>query len=171
MSDSAVPQPLRKRAHHRARTAAADKRAAAEARGLDSAFIAALVDLFYGRIRADALLGPIFAAGIADWPPHLARMNQFWRSILHGSGEFTGNPMQKHVALPRLGEAEFTRWLVLFYATLRDLAAEHGLDPAAAAHVAERARMIADSLLTGIALHADGLAGARGGAALPVFAE
>ena len=174
MSDShapptGTPGPLRKRAHDRARAGALVKRTAAEARGLDATFIAALVDRFYGRIRADARLGPIFAAQIADWSPHLARMNQFWRSILHGSGEFTGNPMQRHLALPGLGQAEFVRWLELFYATLRELAADRGLDPAAAAHVAERARMIADSLLTGIAMRAEGLTAARAGAALPVF--
>ncbi|HEY6870305.1 MAG TPA: group III truncated hemoglobin [Novosphingobium sp.] len=169
MTESAKPHPLRKRAHDRARAGALAKRAAAEARGLDSAFIAALVERFYGRIRADARLGPIFAARIADWPPHLARMNQFWRSILHGSGEFTGNPMQKHMALPGLGEREFVRWLELFHATLRELADERGLDPAAAAHVAERARMIADSLLTGIAMRAEGIAGARAGAVLPAY--
>lgn len=171
MSESFNPEPLRKRGHDRARAAAVARLGEAEARGLDKGFIAALVDRFYGHIRADAVLGPIFAAQIADWEPHLARMNQFWRSILHGSGEFTGNPMQKHMALPGLGEAEFVRWLGLFYATLRDLAAERGLAPAAAAHVAERARMIADSLLTGITLRAEGLTGARAGAHLPRYAE
>ncbi len=169
MTESRRPLPLRKQAHDRARAAAGAKRAAAEARGLDSAFIAALVDRFYGRIRADDRLGPIFAGQIADWPAHLARMNQFWRSILHGSGEFTGNPMQKHLALPGLGAADFARWLHLFYAAVRELAAERNLDPAAATEIAGRARMIADSLLTGIAMRADGLSGARAGSTLPVF--
>lgn len=171
MSESPTPEPLRKRGHDRARAAAMARRSEAEARGLDSAFIAALVDRFYDRIRADAELGPIFAAQIAEWAPHLARMNQFWRSILHGSGEFTGNPMQKHLALPGLGEAHFARWLGLFYDTLRELAAVRGLDAAAASYVAARARMIADSLLTGIAMRADGLSAARAGARLPHFEE
>lgn len=169
MSETATPAPLRKAGHDKARAAAQRKREEAAARGLDADFIAALVDQFYARIRSHAVLGPIFAAQIADWAPHLARMNQFWRSILHGSGEFTGNPMQKHMALPGLGAAHFAQWLDLFYATVRELGTARGLDTATQALVAGRARMIADSLLTGIATRASGLAGAKAGAALPRF--
>ena len=141
----------------------AEKRDAAEAIGVDAVFIDRLVEEFYARIRDDGLLGPIFASRIADWPPHLARMKAFWRSVLHNSGEFSGNPMAKHLAIPGLEERHFARWLELFYATLRDLAR----DPAASALVGGRARMIADSLLTGIAMRRDGIAGARAGQDLP----
>jgi hemoglobin len=109
------------------------------------------------------LLGPIFAERIADWPAHLARMKAFWRSVLHNSGEFSGNPMVKHLAIPGLESRHFERWLMLFYATLKD-AEGH---PAATALVGGRARMIADSLLTGIAVHRDGLAGGSAGKDLP----
>lgn len=169
MADSRGPEPLRKAGHDKARAAAARKQADAEALGLDARAIAALVDRFYEGIRADPVLGPIFATQIADWPPHLARMNQFWRSILHGSGEFTGNPMRKHVALPRLDAGHFARWLELFYATVRNVGAERDWSGDTQALVAGRARMIADSLLTGIDLHHDGLTGARAGSALPQF--
>jgi len=157
------PNPLRKVGHPRAIAARERKRAEAEARGIDAAFISDLVDRFYGHIRADALLGPIFAQRITDWPLHLGRMKQFWRSILHNSGEFTGNPMQQHLALPGLEEAHFAHWLKLFYQTLRELEGA----PQATQEVGARARMIADSLLTGIAMRDSGLAGARAGAALP----
>ena len=166
---SEPPAPLRKTGHDKARAAAVRKREAAAAAGLDEGFIAALVDRFYTAIRGDALLGPIFTGRIGDWPVHLERMNRFWRAILHGSGEYSGNPMQAHMALPGVTEAHFVQWLGLFYATLRDLAAERHLGPAEQAHVARRARMIADSLLTGIETRARGLAGARAGAALPEF--
>lgn len=141
----------------------ARKRAEAEAMGIDAAYIARLVDSFYDRIRDDALLGPIFAERITDWPLHLDRMKAFWRSILHNSGEYAGNPMRKHVAIPGIEERHFAHWLTLFYATLRDL------EPGAAATttVGGRARMIADSLLTGIAVQHHGLAGGRAGAGLP----
>ena len=165
-----TPAPLRKTGHAKARTAALRKRDAAAAAGLDADFVAALVDRFYTGIRAHDRLGPIFAARIADWPVHLERMNRFWRAILHGSGEYSGNPMQAHLALPGLTEGHFVEWLGLFYATLHALAAERGLGEAEQAHVARRARMIADSLLTGIATRAAGLAGARAGANLPEYA-
>ena len=141
----------------------AEKRAAAEAIGVDAGYIDALVETFYGKIREDALLGPIFAQRIADWPAHLARMKAFWRSVLHNSGEFGGNPMLKHLVIPGLDLEHFSRWLDLFYATLRDAAPTS----AATELVGGRARMIADSLLTGIETRRHGLAGARAGEHLP----
>lgn len=163
--------PLRKQNHPRALATREKRRADAEAAGVDAAFISDLVERFYEGIRGDAVLGPIFARHIADWPPHLARMKAFWRSILHNSAEFSGNPMQRHAAVHDagsvLGEAEFARWLSLFYATCDALAGERGLDPAAARQVSERARMIADSLLTGIATREHGLTAVRAGDRLP----
>lgn len=146
-----------------ARQKRAEKRAAAEEVGVDEAFIDHLVEAFYARVRTDDLLGPIFAQHIAEWPPHLARMKCFWRSVLHNSGEFSGNPMAKHLAIPKLTVEHFTRWLELFYATLRELEGQH----AASELVGTRARMIADSLLTGISMRRDGLAGGRAGKDLP----
>ena len=141
----------------------AEKRLAAEAIGVDAEYIDRFVEAFYARIREDGLLGPIFAERIADWPAHLARMKAFWRSVLHNSGEFSGNPMLKHIAIPGLEQRHFAHWLTLFYATLGEL--EPSDD--ATRLVAERARMIADSLLTGIETQRSGLLGARAGANLP----
>jgi hemoglobin len=139
------------------------KQAEAEAIGVDADYIAGFVERFYGRIREDALLGPIFAGRVEDWDLHLGRMKQFWRSVLHASGEFAGNPMIKHIAIPGLEQRHFAHWLELFYATLR----EEEPDGEATRTVAERARMIADSLLTGIETRRSGLAGARAGEDLP----
>lgn len=139
------------------------KRAAAEALGIDEAYISDMVDRFYARIRDDDLLGPIFAERISDWEMHLARMKCFWRSILHNSGEFSGNPMVKHIAIPDLDVSHFSHWLDLFYATLREIEPDQG----AIALVGSRARMIADSLLTGIEMQRSGLSGARAGQELP----
>ena len=161
MQDAPPIHPDERRAHIEALRAR--KQAEAEAIGVDAAYISVLVDTFYGKIRQDDLLGPIFAARIADWDLHLGRMKQFWRSVLHASGEFAGNPMLKHIAIPGLEERHFAHWLELFYTALREL------EPSdeATRLVAERARMIADSLLTGIETRRHGLAGARAGEALP----
>ena len=165
MSDRSAPTPLRKTGSHPPEVLAARerKRAEAVALGLDEVFISDLVERFYAHVRADAALGPIFNAHVADWPAHLARLKQFWRSILHASGEFTGNPMQKHMALGPLDAEHFARWLDLFYATITELGAED----AARLEMGGRVRMIADSLLTGIATRDFGLAGARAGEDLP----
>lgn len=157
------PDPTPAEVHAHAAQARARKRAEAENIGIDDAFIARLVDSFYARIRDDGLLGPIFAERIQDWDWHLDRMKRFWRSILHNSGEFSGNPMARHLAIPGLVERHFAHWLELFYATLRDLEQ----DTEATKQIGTRARMIADSLLTGIAMREQGLTGARAGEALP----
>ena len=109
------------------------------------------------------MLGPIFESIVSDWDEHLTQMKRFWRSILFSTGEYSGNPMRKHVVIPGLGRDHFARWLNLFYATLRD----EGAGEAAVALVGERARMIADSMVTGIAIHREGLAGSRAGEDLP----
>lgn len=140
-----------------------EKRAAAEEIGVDADYIDHFVETFYGKIQQDELLGPIFNARVHDWPAHLARMKAFWRSVLHNSGEFAGNPMLKHIVIPGLDLAHFSHWLELFYQTLRD--AED--DPAATALVGGRARMIADSLLTGYVMRREGLPGGRAGKDLP----
>lgn len=124
----------------------------AEAMGIDRYFIDGLVERFYGKVRDDELLGPIFAARIANWPAHLERMKAFWRSVLHQSGEFSGNPMLKHIAIPGIESAEFEHWLALFNQTLLEIER----DEAASEVIGGRARMIADSLLTGIRIHRDG---------------
>ncbi len=141
----------------------AEKRSAAEEIGVDAAYVDHFVETFYGKIQQDDLLGPIFNERIADWPAHLARMKAFWRSVLHNSGEFAGNPMLKHIVIPGIEPRHFSHWLELFYQTLR--AAEPTSE--ATALVGGRARMIADSLLTGITMHRDGLSGGRAGKDLP----
>lgn len=140
-----------------------EKRLAAEAQGVDADYIDQFVETFYGKIRGDELLGPIFAQHVTDWPAHLARMKAFWRSVLHNSGEFTGNPMVKHLAIPGLELKHFARWLDLFYGTLKESARSSDAAPL----VATRARMIADSLLTAIMVQRDGVLGGRAGAELP----
>ena len=121
------------------------KRAEAGALGIDEAFVSSLVDQFYARVRGDPALGPIFAARVKDWEHHLDRMKRFWRSVLFSSGEFFGNPMLKHMAIPGLHQPLFDRWLKLFEQSLDDLGNAEARD-----HVHGKARAIAASLLHGI---------------------
>lgn len=125
--------------------------------GIDADYISSFVDRFYARVRDDELLGPIFAEHISDWPAHLEQMKRFWRSVLHNSGEFNGSPMRKHVAIGELGDQHFSRWLCLFRDTLRE-GEVHG---EATDLVATKARIIAESLLTGIKLQRHGINGSR----------
>jgi len=146
-----------------AAAARAKKLAQAQAVGIDSDYISAMVERFYGAIRSDPMLGPIFENRIDDWPKHLGRMKIFWRSVLHNSGEYSGNPMQKHIAIPGLDFVHFERWLELFFATLRDMETH----AEASELVGTRARNIANSLLLSRTTPQAGIAGINAGKDLP----
>ncbi|HEY4373732.1 MAG TPA: group III truncated hemoglobin [Burkholderiales bacterium] len=83
----------------------------------NEAEITTMVHAFYGEVRRDAVLGPIFNAHVDDWDHHLVKLVDFWSSVLCGTGRFSGAPMPKHAALPGLTPELFQRWLALFRET------------------------------------------------------
>lgn len=119
----------------------------AERTGIDEAMIERLVRAFYARAREDALLGPVFAAHVDDWEPHIARVCAFWSSVALMSGRYHGQPLRVHLPLP-VEASHFARWLALFEETARELC-----PPEAVVHFMERARRIASSFQLGIAFH------------------
>jgi hemoglobin len=84
-----------------------------------------LVNTFYGKVRVNNVIGPIFNDVVkVDWDHHLPRMYSFWSSLLIGEHSFSGNPMQKHVEISRMAsmtETEFSEWLILFNHTVDEL--------------------------------------------------
>jgi len=111
--------------------------------------IADMVDTFYGAVRQDQLLGPIFADAIGeDWGPHLLKMKAFWATVLLASRTYKGNPMMAHLQLPRLTESHFARWLELWRATAARLCAS---GPAEV--FVQKAEMIGARLLGAISQH------------------
>ena len=108
--------------------------------GLDEALLTTLVHRFYDKVRADSVLGPVFAARITNWPPHLARMVEFWSSVALMTGCYHGSPVARHAGLP-VTWAHFERWLMLFRETAYEVC-----PPAGAGHVIARAERIARSL-------------------------
>lgn len=122
--------------------------------GLDDAVLRDLVHRFYARVRADAVLGPIFEDRIADWPPHLDRMVAFWSSVALMTGRYHGAPMPAHATLP-VTWAHFDRWLDLFRQ-----AAHEVCPPEGAAHVIDRAERIARSLYMAVEAASRGASGA-----------
>jgi len=108
--------------------------------------LAALVDRFYARVRADAELGPIFNGAVEDWPEHLRTLSSFWSSVMLGSGSYKGNPMAVHLRhVEAITPALFQRWLGLW----REVT-DQSLSPAAAAALQEKAGRIAESLQAGL---------------------
>lgn len=112
--------------------------------------IRALVHEFYAAVQKDPVLGPVFAQQIAPdaWPTHLARMCDFWSSVLLKTSRYDGRPLPPHLRLPDLSDAHFARWLGLFRATARGT-----LAPEEAGKVIALAERIAFSFRMSIAFH------------------
>jgi len=108
--------------------------------GLDEGILRDLVYQFYAKVRRDAILGPIFAARIANWGPHLERMVTFWSSVALMTGRYHGRPVPAHTPLPVDG-THFEHWLALFRETAQEVCTPRGAE-----HVIERAERIARSL-------------------------
>jgi len=87
---------------------------------VDFADIKLLVDYFYGKVREDALLAPVFNERIKDkWPEHLSKMYRFWETVLLGNHTYQGSPFAPHANLP-VERKHFDRWIKLFYKTIDD---------------------------------------------------
>lgn len=77
-----------------------------------------LVDSFYGKVREDKLLAPIFNERIGDkWSEHLEKMYRFWQTVLLADHTYYGSPFSPHANLP-VDKNHFDRWLELFNETI-----------------------------------------------------
>jgi hemoglobin len=115
---------------------------------LDERMIHDVVHGFYAAIRDDAILGPIFHGAIAReaWPVHMAKMCDFWSSMLLKTGRYDGRPLPPHLKIPGLGEQHFRRWLKLFRSTVQRIC-----PPDIAGLFMERALRIAHSFRLAVA--------------------
>ncbi|HEX2017712.1 MAG TPA: group III truncated hemoglobin [Aurantimonas sp.] len=113
---------------------------------ISEADLRGLVEDFYGRVRRDGVLGPIFEAAVHDWPAHLDRLTAFWSSVMLGSGGYKGNPFAAHQRQgDRLSPELFDRWLGIWRETV------HARFPAEIAAIFEmKADRIAESLKAGL---------------------
>lgn len=92
----------------------------------DRADVSLLVHTFYGRIRKDDFLGPIFNAHVDDWPEHLDKLTDFWESNLFRIPKFRGNPPAAHRRVDQgegysITQEHFGRWIQLWFETIDDL--------------------------------------------------
>ena len=77
-----------------------------------------LVDDFYGQVRKDPLLGPIFEKVIQDrWPEHLEKMYRFWQTVLLEEHTYYGSPFPPHAKVP-VATAHFDTWLGIWHQTV-----------------------------------------------------
>jgi len=102
-----------------------------------------LLRRFYGRVRQDDQLGPIFNAAVHDWDKHLAQIADFWSSVMLGTGRYKGNPVARHLPhAAQIDRAKFDRWLELWRETTDDM-----LPATLAAALQAKAGKIAESLM------------------------
>src|SRR5690625_4445072 len=88
--------------------------------------VSLLVRTFYGRVRKDETLGPIFNRIIDDWEEHFELLTDFWESNLFHIRKYYGNPMLAHVSVDKknnhtIESKHFGIWLNLWYQTIDDL--------------------------------------------------
>jgi len=109
---------------------------------ITEAEIATLIPRFYERVMADALIGPVFAGVIDNWPPHLEKLMAFWSSVMLTSGRYKGNPMAAHMKhLAVITPPMFDRWLALWAQVTAET-----LPAGLAAELQAKAERIAQSL-------------------------
>jgi hemoglobin len=77
-----------------------------------------LVNAFYEKVKADAIIGYIFTdIAKVNWEKHLPVMYDFWENTLFYTGTYEGNPMELHKHLHRLmplTTEHFNQWTKLF---------------------------------------------------------
>jgi hemoglobin len=101
------------------------------------------VDEFYGKVRQDTLIGPVFIDKITgDWQLHLNKMYAFWNAALFGVAGYKGNPFAMHAPL-KIEQEHFERWIDLFTETI-----DHNFEGSMANDVKNRAGLMADMFLT-----------------------
>ncbi len=80
-----------------------------------------LVDSFYAKVRADALLSPVFNERIGNrWPQHMEKMYKFWQTVLLKEHTYYGSPFTPHAML-QVDHAHFEKWMDLFVGTIDEL--------------------------------------------------
>lgn len=77
-----------------------------------------LMDLFYGKVRKDENLGPIFNGAIGtdeeSWSAHKKKIASFWAGMFLGDSSYHGAPLKAHFDLPPFPREFFSIWLNLF---------------------------------------------------------
>ncbi|MCT6719852.1 group III truncated hemoglobin [Acidovorax sp. K2F] len=98
--------------------------------------ITQLVHGFYGDVRRDPLLGPVFEKALhGHWDAHLQRLVDFWSTVALGARSFKGDVFGKHMALEGVTPAHFAAWVALWQQhTNRLFAPEVAHDLQVAAH-------------------------------------
>lgn len=89
-----------------------------------------LVNLFYEKVKKDITISHFFKDGF-NWDKHLEIMYNFWENVLFYTGNYGGNPMNKHFeihAKTPLSMKDFHQWTKLFNESVDELFAGEKAD-------------------------------------------
>jgi hemoglobin len=116
--------------------------------GLTTQLIRTLMFAFYGKIRLDPVLGPIFTKAIGtEWDAHIERIISFWLTATRLERGYDGRRfMPAHLQHGFIHPEHLPRWLALF----RETASEH-CSPAQAAALVDIAERMAENLAISLA--------------------
>ena len=77
-----------------------------------------LVNDFYGTVREDKLLAPVFNGVVGDrWSEHMEKMYRFWQTVLLNEHTYFSSPFLPHAKLP-IQKVHFEHWLYLWNAAV-----------------------------------------------------
>lgn len=118
MSETATPEPKTSASNSSATAGSSAAKPDLDTRDA----IATMVDTFYGQVRIDPLLGPMFNdVAKVDWPEHLVKLTAFWSRVLLNEPGYAGNPFRAHADIHEqqcFTRNHFERWLRLFHDTI-----------------------------------------------------
>ena len=84
-----------------------------------------LITTFYTKAMADEEIKHFFHEVVKlDLERHIPHIADFWETVLLDNPVFTGNPMDKHIAMHAISPFtpdHFKRWLALFHQTTDEL--------------------------------------------------
>lgn len=121
---------------------------------IEESAIRPLIEQFYERVKADALLGPVFDAAVHDWDDHHARLTDFWSSIMRMSGRYKGSPLAMHLRHAQfMTRHRFERWLEIWRETTDEM-----LPPPVAAAIQAKAARMAESFQLAVQYHRPSMA-------------
>ncbi|MDF1686245.1 MAG: group III truncated hemoglobin [Parvibaculaceae bacterium] len=113
---------------------------------IDEATITELIQRFYGKLRVDPTLGPIFERQIgATWDEHLVTIADFWSNMALRTRRYMGRPMGAHFKIPDIAPEHFAIWLAAWFETVEEVC-----PPEAQEFLKARAAQIAESFKAGL---------------------
>jgi len=116
--------------------------------GISAPLIDELVANFYGKVRQDALLGPVFSDLIGeDWAPHLKKVAAFWCYVTGLDRSYQAREfIPAHLRHSQIKASLLPRWLLLFRQAARDVCEKEAAD-----RLIEIAERMAESIAISLA--------------------